>query len=191
MVSCFPGVHRFHDNNWCYQFRDRLISKKANSGHRIPSIFIGDSLVRNFSRKKSSSIFSTNYPDYLNFGIGGDKVENVHYRVKNDGLPKIINDIIILVGTNNNSSNHSSAAVANAIIQLADIINSTTVVAKVIISSISPRFDKYHKMVPLLNEELEILCKHRPYVFIIHPSFPVKKFLKMMVFISLIVGTKR
>ena len=98
MVSCFPGVHRFHNNNWCYQFREhRLISKKANSGHRIPSIFIGDSLVRNFSRKKSSSIFSTNYPDYLNFGIGGDKVENVHCRVKNDGLPKIINGIIIPV----------------------------------------------------------------------------------------------
>ena len=50
-------------------------------------------------------------------------MENAHYRVKNDGLPKIINDIIILVGTNNFSSNHSPAAVANAIIQLADIIN--------------------------------------------------------------------
>ena len=50
-------------------------------------------------------------------------MENVHYRVKNDGLPIIINDIIILVGTNNISSNHSPAAVANAIIQLADIIN--------------------------------------------------------------------
>ena len=177
MVSCFPGVHRFHNNNWCYQFREyRLISKKANSGHRIPSIFIGDSLVRNFSRKKLASIFSTNYPDYLNFGNDGDKVkvENVHYRVKNDGLPKIINGIIILVGTNNISSNHSPAAVANAIIQWANIVNSaSTVVGKVIISSILPRFDKYHKMVPLLNEELEILFKHRPYVFIIHPSFPV------------------
>ena len=178
MVS-FPGVDRLYNSNWSTQFKQHcFISHKLNSSsHHVPSIFIGDSLVKNFGRNKTSSIFLKNFPRYLNFGIGGDKVENILYRAKNNGIPKIVNDIIILVGTDNQSSNHSPAAVAKAIIQLADVIHSTlTVVGKIIISSVLPRFDQFGKLVPLLNEELDILCQLRPYVFINHPSFSVNFF---------------
>ena len=164
MVS-FPGVDRLYNSNWSTQFEQhRFISHKLNSSsRRVPSVFIdvfiGDSLVKNFGRNKT---FFKNFPRCLNFGIGGDKVENILYRVKNNGIPKIVNDIIILVGANNLSSNHSAAAVAKAIIQLADVIHSTlTVVGKIIISSVLPRFDQFGKLVPLLN------------VFIDHPSFSV------------------
>ena len=55
MFSCFPGVHCFHNNNWCYQFREhQLISKKANSGHRIPSMeFFSKKVVIDFLNKLS------------------------------------------------------------------------------------------------------------------------------------------
>ena len=100
----------------------------------------------------------------MNFGIGGDKVENILYRVKNNGIPKIVDDII-LVGTNNLSSNPA-----------ADVIHSMlTVAGKIIITSVLPPFDQFGKLVLLLNEKLDISCQLRPYVFINHPSFSVKK----------------
>ena len=154
MVS-FPGVDRLYNSNWSTQFKQHLfISHKLNSAsHRVSSIFIGDSLVKNFGRNKTSSIFFKNFPRYLNFGIGSDKVANILYCAKNNRIPKIVNDIIIVVGTNNLFSNHSPAAVAKAIIQLADVIHSTlTVVGKIIISSVLPRFDQFGKLVLLLNE---------------------------------------
>ena len=49
MVS-FPDVDRLYNSNWSTQFKQhRFISHKLNSSsHRVPSIFIGDSLVKNF-----------------------------------------------------------------------------------------------------------------------------------------------
>ena len=71
IMTSFPSVHRFREH--------RLVSKKANGRNSIPSVIIGDSLVRNFSRKMASLLFTQHFKGYLNFGIGGDRVENVHY----------------------------------------------------------------------------------------------------------------
>ena len=138
--SCFPGVERFYNSKWSKQFKVHpLISCKANSSSCVPSIFIGDSLVKNFGRGKLSSIFLKNFPDFLNFGIGDDKVENGFYRAKNNGFTKNVNEVMILVGRNNLSLNHSPASVAKSIIQLVDVIHFTlTVVGKIIISSVLP-----------------------------------------------------
>ena len=45
--SCFPGVDRLYNSKWSSEFKEhRFISRKANSSSRVPSIFIGDSLVK-------------------------------------------------------------------------------------------------------------------------------------------------
>ena len=153
----FSGVDRLYNKNWSVEFQQHRRTSHKSNHHVVPSIFIGDSLVKKFSRH-SSSIFKKNFPKYLHFGIGGDKVENIVYRVKNYGIPKIVNNVIILAGTNNLSADHSPVAVAKAVIDLADVIHSTsTVVGKIIISSILPRFDRFGKLVQLLNQELDIM----------------------------------
>ena len=85
----FPGSARLHNHQWCVAYQEHVyISRKASSRK---SIIIGDSLVKNFSRGKSAAIFDEHFPDYLNFGIGSDRVKNVHFRVKNNGIPKSVN----------------------------------------------------------------------------------------------------
>ena len=77
-------------------------------------------IVKNFSRRKTS--INETFPSYLNLGIGGDKVDNVIFRMKNSGIPRKVQDVIILVGTNDLAANHFPDAVAKGIMNLAEVI---------------------------------------------------------------------
>ena len=124
-MADFPGVGRVRCDKWRVAYQEHVyISRKAASSNR-KSIFIGDSLVKNFCRGSAAAIFDEHYPDHLNFGIGGDKVENIHYRVKHNGIPKSVHDVIILVGTNNLAAHHLPSSIAKAIVNLADCIDKT------------------------------------------------------------------
>ena len=143
-----PGVPRWHNANWSEQFvmqRKRCTRQKPN---RPPSVLLGDSIAHRFK----SSILP---PNFLNLGIGGDKVNNVLYRIQNNGIPKVVQDVVIILGTNNLSSGHSPFAIAHSLKQLADVLaNQCQVLGKIFISQLLPRKDKLNVLIPLVNSEL-------------------------------------
>ena len=51
----------------------------------------------------------------LNFGVGGDKIQNCLWRIENMILPSAVTDILILIGTNN-TNNDNSLSIVNGII---------------------------------------------------------------------------
>ena len=164
-MDSFPGLERF-SAKWKKEFKEqRYICRNPTER----SVIIGDSIVKNFSRGKSLPLFENYFKDCINLGIGGDKVANVLWRVKNNGIPKNINDVIILVGTNNISSGHSPYAIAESIINLAEAtLSSSTVLGDVYISSILPRYDGYTKEISVLNEHLAFLCSEMGFNFVQH-----------------------
>lgn len=127
--------------------------KKAKSG-RIDVYFAGDSITRRWG--------ATDYPDFLanwkqnfhgwnaaNFGWGGDKVENVLWRLSNgelDGVnPKVI---VLMAGTNNVGAvrgTDTDAAAADIVERLKAVLavcRAKAPEAVVILMGITPRNDR-------------------------------------------------
>ena len=80
-----------------------ILRKHQEEGDNSTSklLLIGDSLMFNLS------MFRNVWDEYflpcnaLNFGVKGDKVENVMWRAENYNFPPSISDIFVLIGTNN------------------------------------------------------------------------------------------
>ena len=91
----------------------------------------------NFS--KFSSIFDKNFSKFntLNFGIGGDKIQNVLWRMNNMSLPPYLQYIFIHCGTNNIGHNDPEF-ISDGLINLVWVIKKYKNV-KIIISSLLPR----------------------------------------------------
>ncbi|XP_077298000.1 platelet-activating factor acetylhydrolase IB subunit alpha2-like [Arctopsyche grandis] len=92
------------DKHWMSQHNQYVIEAKKN--HDCDILMIGDSIVYQL---QFTNFYKNNAPKgktILNFGIGGDKVENVSWRI-NDGdwlnnlKPKVL---VLFVGTNNVNS---------------------------------------------------------------------------------------
>ena len=88
-------------------------------------MLIGDSIIANFS--KFSSIFDKLFSKFhpLNFGIGGDKIQNVLWRINNMSLPPSLQYIFIHCGTNN-IGHYASEVISDGLINLARVIKKST-----------------------------------------------------------------
>jgi len=95
-MSCLRPQPR--DKLGCYACHQRQINKGIRSQASI--VVIGDSLVRSLSRYPEVwKLLSAH--NLVNFGLGGDRAENVLWRVDNLSLPPTVTTVVILVGTNN------------------------------------------------------------------------------------------
>ena len=85
---------------------------------------IGDSIIANFD--KCSDIFDKSFLPLrtLNFGIRGDKIKNVLWRVYNMTLPAFIEYVIIHRRTNNLGHN-SPFKIAERLINIGRILKKT------------------------------------------------------------------
>jgi lysophospholipase L1-like esterase len=123
---------------------------KAKSG-RIDVYFLGDSITRRWG--------ATDYPDFLahwrktlhgwnagNFGWGGDRTENILWRLQNgeiDGVhPKVV---VVLAGTNNVGQEQGDEArvsdVARGVTAIVDACRKKAPAATIVLTSIFPRND--------------------------------------------------
>ena len=73
----------------------------STSSTNAKLVLIGDSVIANID--KCNSIFDKCFLSFrtLNFGINGDKIKNVLWRVCNMALPASVEYVIIHCGTNN------------------------------------------------------------------------------------------
>ncbi|MGH7951449.1 MAG: GDSL-type esterase/lipase family protein [Limisphaerales bacterium] len=112
------------------------INKKGG----VDLLFLGDSIT-DFWRNHGSNVWNKYYAPLhaANFGISGDRTQNVIWRIDHgelDGLkPKVI---VLLIGTNNGNDN-SPAEIAGGIRVILDKIHEKCPKTKVLLLGVFPR----------------------------------------------------
>jgi lysophospholipase L1-like esterase len=131
-----PGGVRWFWNNHL----SNLNKTKANN---FDLCFLGDSITSGWPGDLMNTYFGKYKP--ANFGIGGDRAENVLFRLENGELqwtsPKVI---VLLLGTNNSGMNNSgeiALGVATVIRQLRGMLPETKILLLAIFPSKDPGKD--------------------------------------------------
>jgi lysophospholipase L1-like esterase len=107
----------------------------------VDILFMGDSITNGWRRQK---LWKDKYEPLkgANFGIGGDRTQNVLWRIKNgecDGIsPKVV---VLMIGTNN-MGNNSAQEIADGIKAVVKEFCSRLPKSKLLLLGIFPRSDK-------------------------------------------------
>lgn len=139
-VTRDPGL--FGDYWWANRFlsRSRLIERVK--GKTVDVVLLGDSIMHFWEWKQHASWAAfTNGRTVLNLGYGGDKTQNVLWRIAHGELDGYTAKcVVLMIGTNNNSSKDADpAAVANAIKKIVAEIRRHQPTTTVILHPIFPR----------------------------------------------------
>ena len=121
---------------WYDTFRNHVALCRSSTNTKV--ILIGDSIIANFD--KCADVFHNLFSSYraLNFGISGDKIQNVLWRVCNMSLPKSLEYVIVHCGTNNLGHN-SPKNIAEGLINIAYTLKKNHQNLQIFISCLLPR----------------------------------------------------
>ena len=133
--------------------------KRAHEGN-VDVLFLGDSITYGWHRW-AQKLFDDRYgPRAANFGVDGDRIEHVLWRIENgelDGIkPKVV---VLLIGTNN-SNVDDGTLIAAGVKNLIDQIHRRTPTSKFLVLSIFPRAkpdDK--KQMPRIDQANPLIAK--------------------------------
>jgi lysophospholipase L1-like esterase len=133
----------------------------ANAGG-VDLLFVGDSIIQAWSYDKIwNEAFGRHHP--ANFGIGGDKTQNVLWRLEN-GDTGILDPraVVVLVGTNNFGHNDDSAHdVFRGVKAVVEKLRSSFPGAKILVCGIFPFGEKpdakYRQRIKDANKEISTL----------------------------------
>lgn len=135
-----PGL--FGDYWWANRFLSRSRLVEGLKGKTVDVVMLGDSIMHfwEWHHPKSWAKF-TKGRTVLNLGYGGDKTQNVLWRMEHGELDGYTAKcIVLMIGTNNNSANDSDpAAVAEGVKKIVAGIRRRQPKAKVILHPIFPR----------------------------------------------------
>ena len=183
MNSLINPLARNGKVGWHDTFKNHasMCRKSANS----KLVLFGDSIIANFDKCKDvfNNYFSSLHT--LNFGISGDKIQNVLWRVENMTLPSSIEYVIIHCGTNNLGHN-SPVKIAEGILNIATILNKSYKNLHILISCLLPR-DKENSvkrsLVFAVNSYLKELCANTRFFYIdLDPGWTLEKYLNTELF---------
>ncbi|KAK5638236.1 hypothetical protein RI129_012531 [Pyrocoelia pectoralis] len=123
------------DNRW-ESMHERYVSEAHNSEAEV--LFIGDSIIQQLQLTPLWNE-KINPLHCLNFGIGGDRVENVLWRLLNGELqfsctPKVI---VLFVGTNNTGC--TAQEVYDGICKIIEVITKELGDVKIVLPTLLPR----------------------------------------------------
>ncbi|XP_026465901.1 platelet-activating factor acetylhydrolase IB subunit gamma-like [Ctenocephalides felis] len=102
-----------------------------------PLFTIRNSLIANLERHPSWDKFQTFQT--ANFGIGGDKVENVLYRLKNGEISNLKTKIVVILAGTNNTKHSKPHEIYEGIIKCVSIIKELLPSARIILPTMLPR----------------------------------------------------
>ncbi len=136
------------DDKWMKRHEEFVaIAKKGD----VDVLFLGDSITdswRNTGERNGRKIGGKNVWEKefaplkaANFGISGDKTQNVLWRLKNGELegikPKVV---VLMIGTNNSNGNdHTAAEIAEGITAIVNEIQKRSPTSKVLLLGVFPR----------------------------------------------------
>jgi beta-glucosidase len=130
------------------------------AGHSPELVFIGDSITEGWE-KSGREVWQRNYAQYhpLNLGYGGDRTENVLWRLQNgeiDGIaPKAV---VLMIGTNNTGHRgEDPQTIAAGIKRLIDEIQQRLPASKVLLLAVFPRDEKPDGNARQINERVNAL----------------------------------
>ena len=158
-----PGL--FGDYWWANRFLSRSRLVEGFKRKTVDVVMIGDSIMHFWEWKHPESWAKfTKGRTVLNLGYGGDKTQNVLWRMEHGELDGYTAKcVVLMIGTNNNSANDSDpAAVAEGVKKIVAGIRSRQPKAKVILHPIFPRgcsADSGHAAAKSRNEKTNALLK--------------------------------
>lgn len=144
---------------WLPRHEEKLAeARKLVAAGRGPEVvFIGDSITQGWE-KEGREIWQRHYAGYhaLNLGFGGDRTENVLWRLQHgelDGLePKVA---VLMIGTNNTGHRaENPETTAAGIKRLVDEIRQRLPAAKVLLLATFPRGEKPDDSLRDINERV-------------------------------------
>lgn len=112
--------------------------QRAKSGP-VDLLFLGDSITEGWGR--APAVWRDHYAAYqtANFGIGGDRVEHVLWRLDNGELDVIRPKVVVLMIGTNNSASQSSTQIAASTRQIIGLIQQKSPQTKVLLLAVFPR----------------------------------------------------
>lgn len=148
----------------------RSFVERAKQGG-VDIVFLGDSITERW-RYAGKEVWAERYAPRkaVNFGIGGDRTENVLWRIQNGELEGITPRVVVLlIGTNNFSRNTSPEIVAGIDAVVAEIRRRTPD-AKILLMGVFPRDEKpgtaYRKKVVEINAAIKKLDDNQHVFFL-------------------------
>ena len=143
------------------------IQKRSVQSTKSNTILIGDSIIKKLSFYKNVWINHFGLNNNVNCGIGGDSVENVLWRVCDFTIPKSVDYVVLLCGTNNLTKN-SPVEIVNGILAIGKNIVERQLDISVIISGILPRdsaLSNKRNYIDYINYYLESFCSNNEHFF--------------------------
>ena len=147
---------------WMPRHEEKLaeIARRKAAGERTELVFIGDSITHHWE-KEQPELFKTFYGRYsaLDLGYGGDRTENVLWRLQHgeiDGIaPKVA---VLMIGTNNTGFRQEAPELIYAGIKR-DIqeIRKRLPKTKILLLAIFPRGEKADDTLRVLNEKVNAM----------------------------------
>ena len=135
-----PGI--FGDYWWANRFLSRHQEIEKVKGRTVDVVLLGDSIMHFWEWKhpESWAKFTTGRVA-LNLGYGGDRTQNVIWRIEHGELDGYeAKCVVLMIGTNNNSSDSTDPAnVAAAIEKIVGMIRKHQPRAKIVLHPIFPR----------------------------------------------------
>ena len=142
MIPLINPLARNDKFGWYNTFRKHVtMSTSSTNAKNAKLVLLGDSIIANFD--KCSDIFDTFFLSFCagNFGISGDKLENVFWRVCNMTLPAPVEYFIIQCGTKNLEHN-SLLKIAEGLINIGCILKKNYKNLHIFVSCLLPRDDE-------------------------------------------------
>ena len=129
------------DQNWMDR-HNSFVQNSANSNGTIPILFFGASIVDGFDNE-GKAIWDEKYASLgaVNYGIGGDKIEHVLWRVLNgevQGLsPKLV--AVHIGGNNISGGTDTDEEIVAGILKLVNTLRELLPTTKILLFGIFPR----------------------------------------------------
>lgn len=131
------------DEWWLQRHQEKL--EQVASRKKVDIVMIGDSITHYWERDGSYSYYYGNR-HILNLGFGGDRTQNVLYRIHNgeiDGIsPKVVT---LMIGTNNAHAKEKSEDILLGIQHIVAELRKRLPQSKVLVFSVFPRADGYQQ----------------------------------------------
>jgi len=128
----------------------------------IQLVFLGDSLTRRW--EDNPDLWEKFFSNYgaANFGVGGDCLENIKWRILNGELDGIAPKVIIVLAGTNNLDKDSEETIVGGIQEIADIIqrklaNTKTVILGLLPRNINETGVDYTQKIGSINSQLAVL----------------------------------
>jgi lysophospholipase L1-like esterase len=125
----------------------------------IQLVFLGDSLTRRWEDNIGiwNKYFAAYHP--VNFGVGGDSLENIKWRILNDELEGINPKVIVVLAGTNNLDKDPEEVIVSGIEEIVGMIQAKLKDTKIVVLGLLPRNHteagkNYGKKIARINRQL-------------------------------------